>query len=584
MPASREEARSVEERVTDRRRTNTMNVAINQTTARLSEDGEKIILRGYSSELLEFYRSLPNARFDRASKTWSCLATPAAVWRIYSREEFVNSMAGALEAMAEEFHKQITRGCAIVNSPHVFDAEQPPIHKTKAWAHQRLAYQFAENMPATLLALDMGCGKSKVAIDLIVNWGCRLILILCPTSVRDVWRRECKQHADELHTEILDKGTVAKKRVQAGNFAGWLASANRRGAIVINYESAWRSPFAEWALGLQWDCVILDESHRVKSPNGKISRFCGKLGRRAKHRLLLTGTPMPHSPLDLFAQFKVLDPGLFGTSYAQFRQHFAVCSNPTIPQKVTGFKNQAELHRKYKLLSYRVEATDVLDLPPVQHDRRTFQLGKDGQKAYDEMEQELITEVQGGVVTAANALVKLLRLQQVTSGYLPEDETKRAHCVDYGKVNLLEDILQDIEPTEPVIVFGWFRQDLYRIAEVAGRLGRIYGELSGDRKDLTSEATMPANVDVLAVQARSGGVGIDLTRARYAICYSLGCISPGDYDQLVARIVRPGQRRPVMFYHLLAKGTVDARMYRARERRQNVIDAVLDGFTQGEGV
>src|SRR5207302_255726 len=83
-------------------------------------------------------------------------------------------------------------------------------------------------------------------------------------------------------------------------------------AFVLNYDSAWRSPFAEWALKQKWDLVVADEIHRCKAPGGKASRFLARLGKAARFRLGLSGTPMPHSPLDVYAYYRFLDPRIFG--------------------------------------------------------------------------------------------------------------------------------------------------------------------------------------------------------------------------------------------------------------------------------
>lgn len=541
-----------------------------KTTARLSDDGKKIILQGYSPELIDFYRTLPNARFDRRTETWSCLATPVTAWRVASRIEEIEGTQ--LSLMVGDFRDRLAA------SKDTSKRDQPTLRKTDAWEHQVKAYWFAVRLKSAMLALDMGTGKSKVVIDIVVNAECRKVLVICPTSVRGVWRGEFEKHSPiPWSMTILEKGAVKKRTAAA---ARAMSGTGNPVCIVINYEAVWLEPFASWALGQEWDCLILDESHRIKSPTSHVSRYAARLGLKSERRLLLTGTPMPHSPLDIFAQYRVLDPGVFGTSWTQFRQRYSIHNNPLIPQQVTGYKNQAELNKRFAHLAYRVEADDVLDLPEVQHHKRTFVLSPVAQRAYRELEDELITEVEGGVVTAANALVKLLRLQQITSGYLVEDETKRETEVDDGKAKLLADLLDDFGPHEPVVVFCWFKHDLDRIREVAAKLKRRYGEVSGRHRDLTPEATMPADIDVLGVQVKSGGVGVDLTRARYCVCYSLGCISPGDYDQLLARIHRPGQERPVSYYHLIGENTVDVSMYRARRKRQDVIDAVLASLSR----
>jgi SNF2 family DNA or RNA helicase len=138
---------------------------------------------------------------------------------------------------------------------------------------------------------------------------------------------------------------------------------------------------------------------------------------------------------------------------------------------------------------------------------------------------------------------------------------------------MLGDLLEDL--AEPVVAFCVFHQQLDMVRDTAEDASRSSGEISGRHKDLTPNATMPEHIDVMAVQIRSGGVGIDLTRARVAI-YVGPCYSLGDYDQSLSRLNRPGQTRPCVFYHLVGKNTVDEAIYRALEKKRSVIEAVVD--------
>jgi SNF2 family DNA or RNA helicase len=123
------------------------------------------------------------------------------------------------------------------------------------------------------------------------------------------------------------------------------------------------------------------------------------------------------------------------------------------------------------------------------------------------------------------------------------------------------------------VVFCRFRHDLGAVERVAGFLGRLYSEVSGSRDDL-NEWKEGRSV-ILGVQIQAGGEGIDLTRAALAVYYSVGH-SLSDYLQSRARLVRPGQTRPVRFYHLSARGTVDQRVYRALRDREDVIQSLLN--------
>lgn len=128
---------------------------------------------------------------------------------------------------------------------------------------------------------------------------------------------------------------------------------------------------------------------------------------------------------------------------------------------------------------------------------------------------------------------------------------------------------------DPVVVFCRFTADLDAVKWVADELGWRYGEISGRRKDgLNERSKMAENIDIVGVQIQSGGVGIDLTRARYGIYYSVG-FSLGDYDQSLSRIHRPGQTRQVAYFHIVGEKTVDETVYAALQARKDVIDYTL---------
>lgn len=430
-----------------------------------------------------------------------------------------------------------------------------------------------------MLALEMGCGKSKVAIDVVVNEGWSRILIQCPKSVIGVWKREVARHwpQDRVDAEVflLDRHTSKEKADELRAFLSYCQAGVK--IVVVNYDSAWREPLSKAILAAGFDCAILDESHRIKSPGGKASRFAQALGRVVKRRLCLTGTPMPHSPLDLYGQFRFLDPGVFGTSFTRFRARYAL-TNPMFPSQVRKWINQDDLNEKFHAMAHVCKADDVLDLPEVIDETRTAELEAKSARVYRELEKDFVSLVESGAVVASNALAKLLRLQQVTSGFVAgRDDSEVDFVEELGKEkeSLLEDLLEDV--SAPAVVFCRFQRDLDAVGRVAAKLGRVFGELSGRRRDLTDHAEMMPGVEIMAVQIQAGGVGIDLTRASYGIYFSLG-FSLGDYLQSRARLHRPGQTKCVRFYHLVTKGTVDELVYKALEKRTEVVESVISSI------
>ena len=530
---------------------------------------DRIFMKGYSIELLDFYRSLPNAIYHKDDKHWSCLNTDAVILRLLRYgASFVNLGSGDLETVLCRYAR---------NGATRRDVMTQPPTKTPAWRHQVEAFEFAKDKPASMLAMSMGCGKTLVAVALCEYWGADRVLVLSPKSVVAVWGREFSRHAISDWVVVAPKGGVKDKAVAC---RAAITSSRRKMVFVVNYESAFRSPFREFALETPWDVVICDESHRIKSHSSETSKFAYKLGRVAKRRLCLTGTPMGQSPLDVFGQYRFLDPGVFGTSWTWFSNRYALHNNPAIPQQITGYKNQEELQELVSWLAFRVNSEDVLDLPEVTHNDVRVELGKEAKRIYRELETELAAEVASGVVTVSNALTKLLRLAQCTSGFLvPSDESEEEMALvefDSSKEEALEELISGIEPSEPVVCFTRFRHDCVVVNRVAERLGRRYCELSGSRKDaLNDRAELVDGAQVVGVNIQSGGVGVDLSKARYAIYVSVG-FSLTEYDQSLARLHRPGQTRPVVYYHLIADDTIDEYVYRALWKRKQVIESILE--------
>jgi len=455
--------------------------------------------------------------------------------------------------------------------------------KTQPMRHQSEAFAFAEGKPAWYSAMEMGTGKSKVAIDCIASRETRTNLIICPAAVLGVWRREFARHCPAEHeTLVLDKGSAATKAAQSDAFLHRMRGSRTLATVVMNYETSYQDAMAKFLICRTWDSCTLDEAHRIKKPSGCQSKLAARLRPLSGFRQCLSGTPTPHSPLDIWAQFRFLDPSVYQKTYTLFRGRYAVCDR-MFPSKVLQWIEQDEWTERFYQLAYRVKSADVLDLPSITHDTRVVALSPAAKKLYRQLEEELIADVGHGVVVASNALVKLLRLQQITSGYIPTENPDGTEAVTHlgdWKADALCALLEDMPTTEPVVVFCRFRQDLDAVRVVAARTGRRYGELSGRQKDLTPDATMRDDIDLQGVQIQSGGVGVDFTRAAYAVYFSVG-FSLGDFEQSVARLHRKGQERPVRIYHLVAEGTVDRAVYGALRKRKEVVESVLTQMQEG---
>jgi len=465
--------------------------------------------------------------------------------------------------------------------------EQPTVRKVDSWEWQLQAYHVAMNLDAVMWWMGVGTGKSKVAIDIIQNAEHKKIILLMPNHIlkdNECWDRHFENYMrGEYMLEVLDYGAskvnAARAALQIKRFAGSKTPL----IIAVNYDSVWRGQLAEQLISWNADFLINDESQKIKAPGGKASRYVARLARHCTQIADLTGSLMPNSQLDVYGQFRALDPGIFGTSFNRFRDEYAVIYNHNGVPIINGYRNQKQLAAKIAPITVQVDAK-VLDLPEPIHDSRVFDLSPEERKVYDDIEKHYCAETAAGYITITNGLTKILRLQQLTGGWLPlreDDVEAQLKRIGTSKQDLLLNLIEDIPKEEPVVVYARFKADLECVALVANLLKRSYGEISGRAYD--KALWDRGAIQVLGVQVQAGS-GIDtLKRAQYGIFYSVG-YSNGEFEQCVGRLRRPGMRNFAYFYHLVGRDTVDVAVYKALKSKQNVKEEIikyLKGMAKG---
>jgi SNF2 family DNA or RNA helicase len=419
------------------------------------------------------------------------------------------------------------------------------------WEHQQIGHDLAIEHKRYGLLTDMGTGKSCIVINVLntilkLKNHCRA-LIVCPKSVISVWPLQFEIHSEEDFrlVPLTQSSVTLKNKYLSNNFDPLLKTL----VAIINYESVWRDGIARTIKQIPWDCIILDESHRISAPGSKVSWFMKDL--KAEYKLLLTGTPMA-TPLSIYGQYRFLDKSIFGSSFNAFKMRYAVEVNCGTFNKIVGYKNQDELNQKIYSIAYRVMLKDVMELPEETHIDRVCELSPKIRKLYDQFQDDLVAEYNNGLITAQNGLIKILRLAQIVGGYLELE--KGGQAIDSPKTEVLMDIIEDLPIDEPVVVFFRFTHELIQASKLIRASGRTVGLMSGQTNDL--KEWQDGNLNTLCIQLQKGGVGIDLTRSHYCIYYSKG-YNPLDYQQSLARTLRPGQVNKVVYYHIIVKNTID---------------------------
>ena len=434
-----------------------------------------------------------------------------------------------------------------------------------------------------MLDMDMGCGKTRVAIDTVtMREDVHKVLVVCPKAVIPVWRTNLIKFCFGNEWQCWDdtKGTVAQKTQSINEF---LAHSDPflKVFVIVNYDIVWRRPLGDRLLALGFDCVILDESHRAKAAGSKVSKYLAMLGKRVHYRMCLSGTPMANSPLDVYGQYRFLDPSIFGTRHDLFLQEYAIMGGPE-HRFIVGFKNQQKLQAKFQSIAYTCKMEDIKDrlklpdqLPPV---TRYVQLPARDMKTSKTLGKEFVAECGSGMLAVSNVLSKMLRLQQIAAGFCVVQDSPidpaRTEELNTAKEDELLDLFEDISPRASVVVFCVFVHDLDAVARSTLKAKRSTFELSGRANQLEEWKQTPGGV--LAVQIQAGAEGVDMTCANLAVYYSLPH-SLALYNQSKARLYRPGQTRPVTFCHLLAEGTIDEVMYKSLQNKRDLIEAIKTG-------
>lgn len=397
----------------------------------ITADAGKICIRlnPPDATMIAAIKEIPGRRWDSVGMAWYAPATSTVAAAV--AEKFGRYSPGTNAAFRELVAE--SRAAVAAQCKKTADEDQlaqPVINKIPLWLHQLRAYNFVFPLRAAMLDMRMGTGKSAVVVNVAINRGHKRVIIVGPKTVIDgecvlvpggdidtlaVWAREFYRHAghDRWRCWNDSKGTCAERAKKMTAFLKLCEIRGEVAVVLMNYEAIWRDDMARAVMGAGFDFCVCDESHKIKSPSGAASKFFERFGAKVPWRLCLTGTPTPHSPLDIYAQYRFLDRGVFGTSFTVFRARYATMGGYG-GHEVKGYQNVPEYRERVDLLAYHC-GDEMLDLPEAVHTYRTVELSDKARKIYAQMEKTFVADIEAGRITASNALSKLLRLQQITS-------------------------------------------------------------------------------------------------------------------------------------------------------------------------
>ena len=439
-------------------------------------------------------------------------------------------------------------------------------YKTKPFEHQRQSLIEGAFPLNFAYFMEMGTGKTKVAIDnaayLFQKEEIEFVFVIAPNSVYRNWKKEIDFHCPIESNIYIWKVTKDKT---------FKIDPKKITFILMNVEALSHASGKKW---LEYkllkhgktSMIILDESTTIKNLKASRTKAIIKLGKLAKYRRILTGSPITKSPLDLFSQCAFLDKKLLGyENYTVFKSRYAVMYsierggyNIQIPKY---YVNLEELEYKLKNFSYRVRKKDCLDLPPKMYVQRHVELPEEQRKAYEQLKASALIVLKNDEVSYNNKLTELLKLQQVANGFVKTNDGKIVDFKSNAKLKELMSILEESE--DKCIIWANYVHNIEmikkKLEETYGKdsVVSIYGKDSVEvRNDSVEKFQHNDRCRFLVGNPTVGGYGLTLTAARYVIYFS-NSYNLEVRQQSEDRAHRYGQTSQVTYIDLIATDTID---------------------------
>ena len=358
--------------------------------------------------------------------------------------------------------------------------------------------------------------------------------------------------------------------------------------LLLNYEKA--RILEPQLRRMKIQGLVIDESQRVKSRNAQVSKAIYRVTRKCASRLLMSGTPVGKGYEDLFMQYKIMDPDIFGDDYRDFEERY-VRKGGYMGKEIVGYQNVDELREIVADTSYRVELDDCVKLPKLSTRYLTCELAGEALKAYNELYEDLYTQIpleatrkrlkailrMNGISYSAResylsllvkaepylnvascelTITKLIRLQQLTGGHLRLDS---GELIPLGraKLDLALEYLQDRK--RPTVIFCNFVEEIRMLEKELSKAfpkRRVVNYRDAKNKEKVQDQFRSGKIDILILQIHSGSTGLNLQNSDAVVFYSINR-SADDYLQAISRIKRQGQTRAMEVVMLLCEGTVD---------------------------
>ena len=444
--------------------------------------------------------------------------------------------------------------------------------KTKPYKHQYDAFLKCKDRDSYALFMEQGTGKSKVIIDNIAylfrNGKINTAVIAAPKGVYRNWlSSEYKVHMPDDVKEFTDivvwSPTETKTNIE--NLTNFLKPNNNLKFFIINIEALSTDKgknYLHRLLNSSKAFFCIDESTNIKNRTARRTKACLKLGRLAKFRRILTGTPVTQGPLDLWSQVNFLDEYILQNSFYAYRNTFCVLKRRRISthsfDEIVGYQRLDQLQEILDKHSFRVTKEECLDLPPKIKQIRQIDMTSPQKLMYTQLKKRAILELeQEKLVTAPLIITRILRLQQILCGFIKFDDGNEE--IIKGNNPRLDELLSVLEETQGgVIIWATFRRTIQMIKDAlakkygASKVATYYGETESELRQEIVEKFQNGEIKYFIGQPRSGGYGL----------------------QSEDRAHRIGQKDKVLYIDFVCPKTIDEKILQTLSNKKKLADQI----------
>ncbi len=463
------------------------------------------------------------------------------------------------------------------------------------YGHQQVMASVACWLNGVAFEGDVGTGKTRAAIEAMshrARMGHLDLIVVAgkKATVKNVWVKEMLLWADNLlpiplvgipvvarRQRILDE--MEKRRAESTTTACPV--------LVVNHDvlHALEPQFTKLFKGKRVGFVV-DESQKCRNPSAKVTQATTRLAMLAKWRLILTGTPVVQGPQDVWSQWQMIDDGVtFGPSYVQFRREWLLENVYTGQTEARSSDALHEIGLRMRRRGIRVTKEEgIPDLPPRIYTTYPVEMTPAQWKAYKELKEDLITQIQtpqedGRMVTAANQLVMMLRLSEITSGFLKDESGAVNRFTPNPKLIACQELVEENIGLAPMIIWARYRPDIELLAKTFAQYkpALVYGGQTDKARDAGIEAFTDGRSRLLIGNQQAGGVGLNLQPAAMAVYYSQDCNAEWR-AQSEGRNHRGGSQihKHITYVDLIVQDSIDETVMGILTGKKSVADAVVD--------